>query len=278
MLHTDNSGSFKGRSPLRFGWRDKRLRRGISVLRSKLIFLVFVSVILISLSACTDEKYPVIESSSVEIGSKLEPSNQDLHFLVLINGTGLEPEQEYNIRFVIKDSYIQDLIATDTIEIPETYKAMPGYAISTGSNIELTGEFKAAKIKKHVEKNQAVVVELYNGDRIIAQEAITTFADNRGKPLVTVTSEASIENIDLNDPQDIAIFSKAVSNSTREPGIVNIINPNYKFSLGDESYFLWLSEDDGSFVDGKIMNIKDTHTIYSLSPSSLVEVKEFIER
>jgi len=248
------------------------------VLRSKLIFLVFVSVFLISLSACTDEKYPIIESSSVEIGSKQEPSNQDLYFRVLINGSGLEPEQEYNIRFVIQDSYIQDLIGTDAIKIPETYKAMPGYAINTGSNMELKGEFTAEEVKKHVEKNKAVVVELYNGNRIIAQEEITTFADNRGKPLVTNSPEVNVENIDLKGSQDIAIFSKAVSDSIKEPGIVNIINPNFIFSLGEESYFLWLSEEDGSFIDGKIMNTKDTHTIYSLSPSSLIEVKEFIEK
>ena len=246
------------------------------MIRSRWFTLIFVSVLLISMAACGDEKSPIINSSSVEIGSKLDPSNKDLHFLVQINESTLEPEQEYNIRFVIQDRYIQDLVATDIIEIPETYKAFPESATYTGSNREITGEILADEIKKHVKKNKGVIVELYNGDKIIAQEVITTFADNRGKPLVTIGSEAIIENINLKDPQDIAIFRKAVSESTKETGISYIKIPDYTFSLGDESYFLWLTEDDGSFADGKIMNTIDTRTIYSLSQSSLIEVKEYI--
>ncbi|AMQ05793.1 MULTISPECIES: hypothetical protein [Sporosarcina] len=79
--------------------------------------------------------------------------------------------------------------------------------------------------------------------------------------------------LDLKEKSGIAIFSKAVSDSTSELGIVNMVNPSYRFDLGEESYSLWISEDNGT-----IMNTKDTHTIYRLSTSSVQEVNGFVNR
>ena len=79
--------------------------------------------------------------------------------------------------------------------------------------------------------------------------------------------------LDLKEKSGIAIFSKAVSDSTSELGIVNMVNPPYRFDLGEESYSFWISEDNGT-----IMNTKDTHTIYRLSTSSVQEVNGFVNR
>jgi hypothetical protein len=92
-------------------------------------------------------------------------------------------------------------------------------------------------------------------------------------PVAKSNSETKMEHLDLKETNEIAIFSTAVSDSNKEPGIVNMVNPQYKFSLGEESYLLWITEDNGT-----IMNTKDTHTIYSLSTSSIKEVNEFVNK
>ncbi len=80
-------------------------------------------------------------------------------------------------------------------------------------------------------------------------------------------------HLDLKEKDEIAIFSKAVNDAIQQPGIVDMINPQYTFSLGDESYSLWITEDNGT-----IMNAKDTHTVYRLSTSSTKEANEFVNR
>lgn len=92
-------------------------------------------------------------------------------------------------------------------------------------------------------------------------------------PLGNNNSETKMEQLDLKETNEIAIFSKAVSDSTKEPGIANMANPQYTFSLEEESYFLWITKESGT-----IMNTKDTHTIYSLSTSSVQEVNEFVSK
>ena len=85
--------------------------------------------------------------------------------------------------------------------------------------------------------------------------------------------EIKMEHLDLKEANEIAIFSTAVSDSTEEPGIVNMTKPQYKFNFGEELYLLWITEDNGT-----IMNTKDTNTIYSLSTSSIKEVIEFVNK
>lgn len=86
-------------------------------------------------------------------------------------------------------------------------------------------------------------------------------------------SGEKMERLDLIESDEIAIFRKAVSDSVKVPGIVNMAQPQYRFSLGEESYSLWITEDSGT-----IMNTKDTHTIYSLSPNSAKEVNAFVNK
>lgn len=85
---------------------------------------------------------------------------------------------------------------------------------------------------------------------------------------VTVTNTILLE---LKETEEVDIFTRAVAYSMKEPGIVNMANPQYQFSIGEESYFLWITEDSGT-----IMSTKDTHTIYSLSNSSVEEIYEFV--
>lgn len=77
--------------------------------------------------------------------------------------------------------------------------------------------------------------------------------------------------IDYTTAAEIKVFQQALKTAVKQPGIVNIIDPPYKVNIGEESYFLWVSE-----TSGIIMNIKDTHTIYSLTEKSTREVYETV--
>ncbi|MBB4824836.1 hypothetical protein HNO89_002062 [Sporosarcina luteola] len=62
-------------------------------------------------------------------------------------------------------------------------------------------------------------------------------------------------------------LKQAVERSVRLPGIMNMTDPNYKFKLDGETYFLWTSEESGA-----IMNILDTHTVYTIQQKDAEEV------
>ena len=154
----------------------------------------------------------VIESSSVEFGSAFNLADRALHFLVTINDIGMEPEQEYKVRFTIQNNNLSDLIETKKIEVPETYKTIPGKwtGLVTGSLVEITKEFTVDEIRKIIEKDKAVIVELYNDNGTITQEVITTF-EERIFPKGKINPEAKFEYIDIKEINDIALFSKALS-------------------------------------------------------------------
>lgn len=247
-------------------------------LREKLIFLIIFSTLV--LSACQNEnrdlKGLIIESSSVEFGSLQNPNDKELHFRVQINDYGMDYESEYKVRFIINHAYIQDLIGTESIEIPDTYvsQTLPNYeakGIVTGSSIAIKKDFSMEKLKKYVEKDEAVIVEIYEENKTIARDVVTEFRENL-KPLVKINSDKKIEKIDVNEADEIAIFSRAINNWTIEEGLSYIEYPHFEFSLGEESYLLWISENQG-----RIMNTQDLYTIYLLSDSSFKEIKGFIE-
>lgn len=142
------------------------------------------------MSACGSDneklQYPVIESASVEIHSVEGSDVEVLHFSVEINDYGNEPGLEYNARFIIQNTHIRNLIAAEVIEIPETFQtqSVPKggvHSISAADFREITEGYKIGEIKKYIENDKAVIVELFDGDRTMTQAVITTFVDKRGK-------------------------------------------------------------------------------------------------
>lgn len=235
---------------------------------------------MIGLSACQVDRGEIkgvfIESSSVEFGSLQDPDDRALHFRVQISDYGNDPELEYKVRFLIQDPYISDLIGEGKIENNVPYKTQPlpndgEVGMVIGSSREIIKEFDIDEIRKSIENEKAVIVELYHLDKTIDREEITIFKANI-EPLVKINPNSRIENINLNETNKISIFRRVVSDSTKQQSISYIIQPKYTFKLDNESYFLWITEDEGY-----IMNIKDTFAIYKLSKSSLKEVKEVIQ-
>lgn len=113
---------------------------------------------------------------------------------------------------------------------------------------------------------------------IVIGSALVGCAQKPNNEVSEATTETNTETnayneIELEGTEEIDIFIKAVENAKKEPGIVNMTNPQYQFNIGEETYFLWITEDSGT-----IINRKDTHTIYTLSSSSIKEVYEFVNK
>jgi hypothetical protein len=87
--------------------------------------------------------------------------------------------------------------------------------------------------------------------------------------------DRDFEKIELiTDKSTIDTIKNAIKSATKQPGIVDMADPQYKINIGDEIYFLWLDRSDGTI--GTIMNFKDTHTIYTLSESMTKELKDIL--
>ncbi|MBO0588383.1 hypothetical protein [Sporosarcina sp. E16_8] len=126
-------------------------------MRERFISVIILSIFCIILSACQKERevlnHLVIKNSSVEFGSLQNPNDKELHFRVQINDYGLEPELEYNVRFIIQNTDIRDWTGMNEIEVLETYKTQtfPNdgvRGIVTGSSVEISKEFSIDEKKK----------------------------------------------------------------------------------------------------------------------------------
>ncbi|MCL6572919.1 MAG: hypothetical protein K6T88_14745 [Bacillus sp. (in: Bacteria)] len=73
------------------------------------------------------------------------------------------------------------------------------------------------------------------------------------------------------DSKVVSNFVNAFKNANKEQGIVDMDDPEYKVEIGEESYYLWISEEQGT-----IMNVNDTHTIYTLSKSFAKTINELL--
>ncbi|RKD24559.1 hypothetical protein BEP19_09270 [Ammoniphilus oxalaticus] len=86
---------------------------------------------------------------------------------------------------------------------------------------------------------------------------MSSFTEMKENSLITFTDK----NI-VND------FKKAFKDAKRLPGMVNVVDPQYRVELGSEAYFLWLNE-----ADGMIMNVEETHTLHIISESSTAKIR-----
>lgn len=78
--------------------------------------------------------------------------------------------------------------------------------------------------------------------------------------------------ISYTDSQDVDLFVNAFKNAKKEPGVVDMYEPDYRVAFGGESYFLWINPEQGT-----IMNENNTHTIYSLKKKSAEMIYELLK-
>jgi hypothetical protein len=75
----------------------------------------------------------------------------------------------------------------------------------------------------------------------------------------------------ITNTAEISVFSRAFKHATKNPGIADMADPNYKVELGKETYFLWIADEAGT-----IENVNNTNTTYSLSKKSAEEVYQLM--
>ena len=234
----------------------------------KLGFLIVfcLSVILVG---CQEDQAIRINTASVEIGSPMDRDEHPLHFRVDVDQR--VSGQSYNVRFIIKDKNLRELIGQDKVEVEDTYISRKDTGLVTGTSVELTKSFNVDEIRKSVEKGSAVIVELYNGNKIIDQEKVKIFNEFIMQ-LVKINPKKEIQKIEITDGYE-SIFNRAVSDAMKVDAMyTKVPHPKVQFSIGDESYYLWVRDNEGF-----IMNTRNTFTLYTLSDRSLKEVKEIIK-
>ncbi|HYK74248.1 MAG TPA: hypothetical protein VEV44_14225 [Pseudoneobacillus sp.] len=77
----------------------------------------------------------------------------------------------------------------------------------------------------------------------------------------------------IKDKQDIIQIRNGIDSAKKQPGVVDMADPEYKIEVGKNTYYLWISENSGT-----IMNLEDTNTIYSLTKYSAKRVGEIIKK
>lgn len=80
------------------------------------------------------------------------------------------------------------------------------------------------------------------------------------------------------DKASINIVAKAITDAKREPGIVNMVTPEYDveviYANGEKVYYyLWLDKNVST-----VMHMNDTHTIYSLEGKQNVQLVELLSK
>ncbi|KMY51594.1 hypothetical protein [Peribacillus loiseleuriae] len=113
-----------------------------------------------------------------------------------------------------------------------------------------------------------------NSEALEKQLIDTSSSESREKVNIYKTISFSEVNeksfVVITDSEEINSIKEAVNGAERVSGIVNMADPQYKVDIG-ETYYLWVSEKSGT-----IMDVKDTHTIYTLSNKSVKQVNELI--
>ncbi len=86
-------------------------------------------------------------------------------------------------------------------------------------------------------------------------------------------ASAGEKSITISDSKSVQTFRNAFRNAKKQPGIVDMADPEYKVAMGNKIYFLWIDEEHGT-----IMNMEDTHRIYTLSRFSAVKIGRVLSR
>lgn len=82
--------------------------------------------------------------------------------------------------------------------------------------------------------------------------------------------------IELTEEEEIEIFKNAINSAVEQPGVVDMMDPNYDVKLifddhPTQELYLWLNDSSGS-----VMAVEDTHTVYSISEKNAEKLYEIL--
>ncbi|WP_168123028.1 hypothetical protein [Paenibacillus sp. HB172176] len=78
----------------------------------------------------------------------------------------------------------------------------------------------------------------------------------------------------IKDKDAVKAFTYGVRFADKQPGEVDIAAPPYQFKLGENSYYLWVSERYGL---GTLMKLPNTGTTYRIGTSRAKELLDILE-
>lgn len=116
---------------------------------------------------------------------------------------------------------------------------------------------------------------------IVLVMALLVSACGSDKQVETITlykmnsfSEADLDSkVKINDSDEIGVMKTAIKKAIKRPGISDVVDPDFTIEIGEDSYYLWIQEDSGN-----IMNVDDTHTLYTLQKQNVREVYGIVNR
>ena len=68
----------------------------------------------------------------------------------------------------------------------------------------------------------------------------------------------------IKDKEAVKQFTYAVRFADKQPGMEDMPQPPYQFTIGDKQYYLWINEE---FGQGTLMKLPDTGTTYRIDES-----------
>lgn len=87
-------------------------------------------------------------------------------------------------------------------------------------------------------------------------------------------SKAAIETIyqTITEADLVDVFKKAIEEAEPLKGIVKMAAPTYKVIIGSSEYYLLIGDDKTD----SIVNLDDSHTMFRLSPSDTIKIREIL--
>lgn len=114
---------------------------------------------------------------------------------------------------------------------------------------------------------QPAIKPIIQPDPVAQKVTIYSIKQQSGKPLNADTIFQTITESDLID-----VFKTSFKEAEAKPGIVKMATPNYKVSIGGSDYYLWINEGKTA----SMMDLDDTHKLYTISPSATFKLKEIL--
>lgn len=81
------------------------------------------------------------------------------------------------------------------------------------------------------------------------------------------------------DEDSLVVFQEMLKTAVKQPGIVDIANPDFELDLQFEDdskagYYLWVGQEEDQ---GILMKVEDTHTIYHFSADVAAKIRDLVQ-
>ncbi|MBB6447854.1 DUF4362 domain-containing protein [Bacillus benzoevorans] len=114
-----------------------------------------------------------------------------------------------------------------------------------------------------------------NQDHFLIRVGVKEVEENVLEEIIIYHMKNGSEKVIFKGKEAIRTIEEAVKGAEKQPGIVNMADPQFKIVLGKDIYYLWITSSDGTV--GTIMKAEDTHTIYLLSEQSTTQLNEMLQ-